>query len=94
MIVRWFQSSITFPVSLLFFTLHVCCISVVFPYFQISSPPFSIAFLSPHIAMSINRQVPLFITDYDVRFIIRDGYVSFHLLIVQYGYVTLVTSFY
>jgi len=64
------------------FTLHVRCISVVFPYFQISSPNFSNAFLRPHSAMSINRQVPLFIMDYDVRFIIRDGYVNFHLLIL------------
>jgi len=30
------------------FTLHLRCISVVFPYFQISSPNFSNAFLPPH----------------------------------------------
>ena len=64
------------------FTLHVRCISVLFPYFQIPSPNFSKAVLPPHSAKSINRQVPLFIMDYDVRFIIRGGYVNFHLLIL------------
>jgi hypothetical protein len=74
-------------------TLHVGCISV-FSYFQISSPSFSIAYLSPHIALAINRQAPLFITDYDVRFVARNGFVSFHLLILEYGYVTAMTYFY
>ena len=37
-------------------TLHMRCISVVFPSFQISSP-FSLSRLSPYIALSINKHV-------------------------------------
>jgi hypothetical protein len=50
--------------------------------FRISQASLLITFPSPDIAMSVNMHVPFFvITYYDVRFIVRDSSVSFHLLV-------------
>ena len=62
------------------FTFHTRCISAVRSlYFPIFSASFLIAFLSPHIAVSIKPCFFFITTDYDVRFIVKDGSVSFHL---------------
>ena len=53
------QSPLLLPVSPLFFTFHMRCISVVRSfYFRIFSASFLITFLSPEIATSINIHVP------------------------------------
>ena len=62
------------------FTFHTRCISAVRSlYFTIFSVSFFITFLSPHIAVSIKPCFFFITTDYDVRFIVKDGSVSFHL---------------
>jgi len=61
-------------------------------YFKIFSDYFLITFLSPEIAASIRTHVPFFtILDYNFQFTVRKGSVSLHLLIPQYGYLTLMT---
>jgi hypothetical protein len=67
------------------FPFHMRCTHAVRPsYFQILSPSFSIIFLHPDTALSINRHVPFIINgDNDVGFIGRGGTVSFHLLIPE-----------
>jgi hypothetical protein len=46
------------------------------------SASFLIIFLSPHTAISTHTRSFPFITDYDVLFIVRDGSVSFQLLLL------------
>ena len=63
------------------FTFHTRCISAVRSlYFTIFSVSFFITFLSPHIAVSIKPCFFFITTDYDVRFIVKDGSVSLCML--------------
>ena len=63
MILRWFQLPLLLLVSLLFFTFYMGCVVVVVVvvrsiYFKIISASFLITFLSPEIAVPVNRHVP------------------------------------
>ena len=62
---------------------HIRCICNVSSLcFKIFSACLLITILPPEVRMSLNRHSPFFIiTDYDVRFIVREDYVTFHLLI-------------
>jgi hypothetical protein len=65
------------------FIFNMRCISIVSSlYYKIFSACLLITILPPEVRMSLNRHSPFFIiTDYDVRFIVRVDYVTFHLLI-------------
>ena len=68
---------------------------VLVRFLKVFSASFLIKCLSPEIAISIKRHVPFFIiTEYDVRFIVREGSVSFHFLVSQYVNVTFITCCY
>lgn len=65
----------------------------VFIYFlKVFCASLLIKFLTPEIAISLKRHRPFFIiTEYDVRFIVREGSVSFHFLVSQYVNFTFIT---
>jgi hypothetical protein len=83
-ILKWFQSSLLHPVSLLL--SHSTCPEFLSLYFKIFSGSFLITFQSPGIATSISVHVYFFIiTDYDVQFIVGNSSVGSRLLVPWYG---------
>ena len=101
MLLRYSLSDIeTVPVSPLIsgiifvFTFYVRCISVVRTlYFKIFSASFLSPFLSPHIATSTYTRSFFIITNYDVRFIVRNGSVGLHSFLPPYTNLTFSTCF-
>jgi hypothetical protein len=71
-----------------FFTFHMHCISVVSSaYFKIFSGFFLYQiFISWNYNIYEHTYFFSIATDYDIRFIVNDGSVSFHLMIPQYGH--------
>jgi hypothetical protein len=78
------------------FAFHINCISVArYFYFKIFSASFLITFLSPEIAMFINRRVPFSLSRTMMSGLLLGTILSFfHLLTPQYGYLTFTTRFY